>query len=149
MPTNRTRSMFTPICRLSDPSTDSASFLSGWRLRRCPKHRMREGVTPLSSRLQRHNTMRLTNQRVEGDISSAMRYTVDPRVGPTDKQRSAKGRQPDRCYDQGQQTPPPTTATRLIQPVPTLVAAEQIASILIRFAEWLTETREGDPRRAH
>ena len=64
------------------------------------------------SRLQRAKTTSGSTELLARDISSAMRYTVDPRVGPPKKNRSAKGRQQDRCHDEGQRTRPRTNAIR-------------------------------------
>ncbi len=80
------------------------------------------------------------------DISFPIRYTVDPRVGSPNAERPVRGRQNVRCHDQGQRTRPRTTAIEPSEPAPTLVAAQQIATILIRFADWLVETRGGQPR---
>ncbi len=93
------------------------------------------------SRLQRAQTTSDGTELLARDISSTMRYTVDPRVGPPKKNRSAKGRQQDRCHDEGQRTRPRTNAMRPAEPASALVAAEQIASILIQFATWLLERR--------
>ena len=93
------------------------------------------------SRLLRAKTTSDSTELLARDISSAMRYTVDPRVGPTKKNRCAKGRQQDRCHDEGQRTRPRTNAIRPAEPASALVAAEQIASILIQFATWLLERR--------
>jgi hypothetical protein len=73
-----------------------------------------------------------------------MRYTVDPRVGSAKKQRSLKERQRDQCPHEGPRTPARTTAIRPAEPAPALVAADQIANILIRYARWL----QGRDRRA-
>ncbi len=81
------------------------------------------------------------------DISRAISYTVDPRVGSPKKGRSAGERQHDRCHDKGQRTRPRTNANRSAEPAPTLVAADQIAIILIRYAKALAE-RRGEGTRA-
>ncbi len=66
-----------------------------------------------------------------------MRYTVDPRVGPPKKPRSPEERPRDRCHHEGPRTPARMTAIRPAEPAPALVAADQIATILIRYARWL------------
>ena len=100
------------------------------------------------SRLQRAKTTSDGTELLARDISSTMRYTVDPRVGPPKKNRSAKGRQQDRCHDEGQRTRLRTNAMRPAEPASALVAAEQIASILIQFATWLSERRGEETRKA-
>jgi hypothetical protein len=82
-------------------------------------------------------------EAVARDISCPMSYTVDPRVGSPKKGRSAEERQHDRCHAKGQRT----NANRSAEPAPTLVAADQIAIILIRYAKALAE-RRGEGRRA-
>ncbi len=71
-----------------------------------------------------------------------MSYTVDPRVGPPRRKRSNKGPQDVRCHDdEGQRTRLRTKVIRPAEPATALVAADQIASILIRYANWLLGTR--------
>jgi len=82
-----------------------------------------------------------TSELLGRDIASTMRYTVDPRVGSLRKKPSAMGRQADGCYDGGLRTRKRTNAIRPAEPASTLVAAQQIAVILVRFAEWLSANR--------
>jgi len=82
------------------------------------------------------------------DISRPISYTVDPRVGSPKKRRPAGERQHDRCHDQRQRTRPRTNANRPAEPAPALVAADQIAIILIRYARALAKRREEGRRAA-